>query len=305
MSTKASRMPREQSLYVKQGRFIDFGFEPCANAFFDFYVTPKYIEPPILELEDIGFFLFLRKNVNPSNPSWKMPSIRQMMRRLGISQRKLDAMMQRLIQAGLLEKVSGYQAGKDGENIPNHYLLSDPIPTLEEFLQTAAQGKFGVELRSHWKDYVDEMTPVCISRTGAISEIDTPVREMHTPPIREIDTPVRETNTDPVREARTTYKQTSFKKQDGDLEQIWSSVLESLRAQMAANGYMSFVANTQLIAIDETCATIALGNPNARDWVENRLARQIKSLLNVELRIAKREEKIINLRIVNDSDELA
>src|SRR3990172_10376106 len=107
-----------------KGRQIDFGFEPCANAFFDFYVTPKYIDPPLLQLEDIAFFLFLRKNVNLHNPGWKMPSIRQMMRRLGVSQRKLEAMMARLIKARLLEKVSGYRAGENGQNIPNDYLLA-------------------------------------------------------------------------------------------------------------------------------------------------------------------------------------
>src|SRR5687768_5078769 len=81
--------PREQAMYVKQGRYIDFGFEPCANAFFDFYVNPKYIDPPLLDIQDVGFFLFLRKNVNPKSPSWKMPSIRQMKRRLGVGQDRL------------------------------------------------------------------------------------------------------------------------------------------------------------------------------------------------------------------------
>src|SRR5215203_2352299 len=98
---------RDQSLYVKQGRYIDFGFEPCANAFFDFYVNPKYIDPPRLDIQDVGFFLFLRKNVNPKNPSWKMPSIRQMKRRLGIRQDRLSAIMQRLEHTGLLAKESG------------------------------------------------------------------------------------------------------------------------------------------------------------------------------------------------------
>jgi hypothetical protein len=288
VSTKASRTPRDQSFYVKQGRFIDFGFEPCANAFFDFYLTPKYIDPPLLELEDVGFFLFLRKNVNPKNPSWKMPSIRQMMRRLGISQRKLDAMMKRLIQAGLLEKVSGYQAGEDGENVPNHYLLSDPIPTLQEFLITTAEGKFGVELKEYWREYITEQDPV---------------REMHTGGVRENDTPVREADTDPVRESHTIYKQTSSIKQGNELDQIWDSVLESLRAQMPFSSFVSFVEDTQLVAMDSGCATIALGNPAARDWVENRLARNIKSLLNIELRIANREEKITELRIVKLSTD--
>src|SRR3954469_2043217 len=133
----------DQVIHVKRGRTNQFGFEPAWNSYFDFYLSPKYIDPPLLQLDDVTFHLFLRKNLNDNNAAWKMPSIRQMMRRLSVSQVKLTNMMARLDQAKLLEKVSGYRKGDEGENIPNHYILSDPVQTLDEFLVLAAAGIFG------------------------------------------------------------------------------------------------------------------------------------------------------------------
>ncbi len=238
---------------VKQGRFIDFGFEPCANAFFDFYVTPKYIDPPLLELQDVAFFLFLRKNVNPSNPNWKMPSVRQMMRRLHVSQRKLDAMIARLSRAKLLEKESGLKAGEKGENVSNDYLLSDPYPTLEEFLVA-----FYEDIKDTWKAYIDEIYPV---------------REMHTG--------ARESDTPPVRETDTAYKQTTSKEQTVE-EELWHSVLETLRLQLPAATFDSFIRNSSLVSLENGTATIELANSRAKGWVENRLEKQIRMLLSIE-----------------------
>ena len=67
-----------------------------------------------------------------------MPSIRQIKHRLAISQDKIEAMMARLEQAHLLTTESGYRKGEDGQNTHNSYILSDPIPTLDEFLEVAA-----------------------------------------------------------------------------------------------------------------------------------------------------------------------
>ena len=64
-------------IILKKGRFTNFGFEPCSNAFFDFYVSPKYISPALLKLEDVAFHLFLRKNLNDRDPTWRMPTMRQ------------------------------------------------------------------------------------------------------------------------------------------------------------------------------------------------------------------------------------
>jgi hypothetical protein len=162
----ASQILEDQVIHVKRGRLNAMGFEPCWNAYFDFYLSPKYIDPPLLQLEDVTFHLFLRKNLNDQNPQWRMPSIRQMMRRLDTGQRKIEAMMRRLDEAHLLEKVSGYRAGTDGENIPNHYILSDPIPELAEFLAVAAEGYFPRLPKEAWQELMD------------------PVRETRTPPPR-------------------------------------------------------------------------------------------------------------------------
>ena len=250
---------RDQSLYVKQGRYIDFGFEPCANAFFDFYVNPKYIDPPLLDIQDVGFFLFLRKNVNPGNPTWKMTSTRQMQRRLGIGWGRLDAIMKRLDFAGLLQKESGLGQGEKGENVSNTYLLSDPLPTLPEFLYA-----FRDILKEEWKGYLREIDPA--------SEIESP-------PVSEIESGDRETESvgDPKSES---LKQTSYKQTEWD--DIWNSVLEVLRLQLPQSTYYSFMEQTRLVELCEGAATIALPNPKAKDWIENRLARQLRQLLSIE-----------------------
>ncbi len=263
---------KEQSLYVKQGRYIDFGFEPCANAFFDFYVNPKYIDPPILDIQDVGFFLFLRKNVNPKNPSWKMPSIRQMKRRLGVGQDRLTAIMKRLEHTGLLVKESGIGQGEKGENVSNTYLLSDPLPTLVEFLYA-----FKEELKEEWKAYLVSLDPVPESGTSPIPEMGTPVSKSGTPAVPESDT----------------HKQTSYKQTEWD--DIWFSVLEVLKGQLPQSTYYSFVESTRLIELCEAGATIAVP-AKAKDWIENRLARQLKQLLSIEGKM-----KVEMIHVVIDS----
>ena len=96
------------------------------------------------------FHLFLRKNLNLHNPEWRMPSIRQMMRRLNIGQKKIQGMMLNLERAHLLSKESGYRKGEYGDNVQNVYILSDPVQTLEEFIKIAQQGFFPYPLRSEW-----------------------------------------------------------------------------------------------------------------------------------------------------------
>lgn len=201
-----------------------------------------------------------------------MPSIRQMMRRLGVSQRKLEAMMNRLIKAGLLEKVSGYRAGENEGNIPNDYILSDPLPNLEEFLAFAAQGGFGQELNEKWKEFI------------APEVEDYPVRETHTG--------IRETDTDPVREPRA-YKQTFLLKQNDEISILWESVVDTLRLQLARPTFESFVEKAQLTELCNGIATIAIPNPKAKDWIENRLSRQLKQLLSIEGKM-----KVETIRVV-------
>jgi hypothetical protein len=97
----------DQVIHVKRGRMNGLGFEPAFNSYFDFYASSKYVDPPLLQLEDIAFHLFLRKNLNDKNPAWQMPSVRQIRKKFRIGQHKLEAMLKRLEQAHLLQKESG------------------------------------------------------------------------------------------------------------------------------------------------------------------------------------------------------
>jgi hypothetical protein len=261
---RASHILEDQIIHVKRGRLQGFGFEPAWNAYFDFYLSPKYIAPPLLQLEDVSFHLFLRKNLNDHNPDWKMPSIRQMKRRLSVSQDRLQAMMKRLDQAKLLEKISGYRKGEDGENIPNHYILSDPVQTLEEFLVLASSGLFGRPLQEEWQAYLEEIDPCTENRY-------TPYGSPVHPPVPEIDT----------------YKQTSFsnKQEMSNLENLWNAVLATLKLQLLSTTFIAFIEDTRLLAIDNAIATVELANPSAKDWVEQRLSRQLKHLLFIEGKI--------------------
>jgi hypothetical protein len=261
----------DQIIHVKRGRTNQYGFEPAWNAYFDFYISPKYIDPPLLQLDDVTFHLFLRKNLNDNNAAWKMPSIRQMMRRLSVSQVKLTNMMARLDQAKLLEKVSGYRKGDEGENIPNHYILSDPVQTLDEFLILGAAGVFGRPLNEAWQDYPcieNQYTPYSVSIQPPVSEINT-------------------------------YKQTLINKQgNSELEQLWSAVLETLKLQLPQPTFRSLIESAKLVALDDQTATIELVNPAAKDWIESRLARHLKQLLYIEGKMLNpKMQPIENLRI--------
>ncbi len=200
-----------------------------------------------------------------------MPSIRQMMRRLSVSQVKLTAMMARLDQAKLLEKVSGYRAGEEGENIPNHYILSDPVQTLDEFLILAAAGVFDRQLNEAWQEYP------CIENQY------TPYQLSIHPPVSEINT----------------YKQTlNTKQDDSEFGQLWSAILETLKLQLPQTTFRSFVESTRLVGLEGQTAMIELSNAATKDWIENRLARQIKQLLYIEGKnLNPKMQRVVELRI--------
>jgi hypothetical protein len=247
-----SQILEDQVIHVKRGRLNGLGFEPAFNSYFDFYLSPKYIDPPLLQLEDVTFHLFLRKNLNDRDPSWRMPSIRQMMRRLAISQVKIDNMMKRLDQAKLLEKVSGYRGGEDGGNIPNHYILSDPLQTLEEFLAVAAAGVFGRDLKEEWRS-------------------DPCIENQYTPYLLSMHPPVSEINT---------YKQTSSLLKQEDL--WWSEILSMMKQQLTDATYYSTLEGSQLQSLTEGRATVLLNRPAAREWCERQLGKRISDLLTIE-----------------------
>jgi len=254
----------DQVIHVKRGRLNGLGFEPAFNSYFDFYASSKYIDPPLLQLEDIAFHLFLRKNLNDTNPRWKMPTIRQMKTRFRTGSHKLDAMMKRLDEAHLLKKVSGYREGET--NTRNNYLLSDPIQMLSEFLIVASEGLFGMSLRSEW---------VCSQNEN----MDVP-----------------ETRTPHVPEMRTDQQTLNPQQTDDSVEdKLWKSVLKQLQMQMPKDSYATFLADTIYQGITDGVAVITTSRSYAKDWLENRMSNQVKRVLAVELRM-NGGEKIDSVR---------
>lgn len=116
------------------------GFETAWNEYFDCYATTTYLETPLIRLEDIGYHLYLKKNINPTNPRWELPSFRQLKKILGLSQDKIQGIEGRLGEAGLLLKASGKGKGTKGENVANDYLLYEPRE-LADFLVDVAAGR--------------------------------------------------------------------------------------------------------------------------------------------------------------------
>lgn len=239
----------DQRITVKRGRMNGLGFEPAHNSFFDFYLNSRYVDPPLLQLEDVTFFLFLRKNINDTNPDWQMPSVRHIMRRFRIGYAKYKAMLFRLSRAKLLVKISGVnQAG----NTPNTYVLSDPISYLDEFLTILDAGLF---------DPVSEM------ETGGVPETEAPaIDEMETGGVADPEA----LNILPIKQ---THKQ------------IWFNVLSVFKQHMIADSFHLFLEGATL-AIEGDVATITTATNAGKSWVENRLSKRLVGMLNMELRMA-------------------
>ena len=249
---RADKILDDQIIHVKRGRLNGLGFEPAFNSYFDFYASSKYIDPPLIQLEDIAFHLYLRKNLNDTNPRWKMPTIRQMKTRFRIGSHKLDAMMKRLDDAHLLKKESGYREGEI--NTRNNYLLSDPIQTLDEFLIVATEGVFGRPLRSEWLCSQNENMDVPETRTPYVPETSTDQQTLNT-------------------------KQTA----DSVENKLWNNVLKQL--QLPADTFNTFLADTSFQGVEDGVAVITTSCSYAKDWLENRMCNQIKKVLSVELRM--------------------
>jgi hypothetical protein len=137
-----------------------FGFEPAFNEFYDLYASDKVLGNPILRLEDIALYLYLRKCVNVDRDDWNPPSIRHLRRKFKISSGKLYTILERLEKAHLLRKQSGVR--EEGANVPNRYALFDPLPE-EEFVSAAEAGAFPVSIRDDSKGCARE-------RTGGVPE---------------------------------------------------------------------------------------------------------------------------------------
>jgi chromosomal replication initiation ATPase DnaA len=74
--------------------------------------------------------------------------------------------------------------------------------------------------------------------------------------------------------------------------------LETLKLQLPQATFRSFVESTRLIALEEHAATIELSDAGAKDWIENRLARQLMQLINIEGRsVNPKLQKVTELRV--------
>ncbi|HEM61021.1 MAG TPA: hypothetical protein ENO24_01925, partial [Chloroflexi bacterium] len=125
-----------------------FGFEPAFNEFYDLYASDRVLSKPVLRLEDIALYLYLRKCVNVEQDDWKPPSIRHLKRKFRIGADTLYEIFERLERAHLLRKVSGV---RETGNMPNQYNLFDPLSE-EQFVKAAKEGAFPVPTRDDLRD---------------------------------------------------------------------------------------------------------------------------------------------------------
>lgn len=132
------------------------GFETAWNEYFDCYATTTYLEAPLIRLEDISYHLYLKKNINPTNPRWELPSFRQLKKILGLSQDKIQGIEARLGVAGLLLKESGKGKGTKGENVANDYLLYEPLE-LTDFLLAVTAGRLPGTLNEKGRRKLQEL----------------------------------------------------------------------------------------------------------------------------------------------------
>jgi hypothetical protein len=142
----------------------------------------------------------------------------------------------------------------------------------------SAAKALGWNLREEWQNYLAE------EQIYPVSKINTPpVSKINTPPVLKINTPVSENDTPPVSEIDT-HKQTSSFKQNGPskLETLWNSVLHGLKMQVQDSVFHPWLSDSTLESLEGGKATVVLTNPFAKDWVENRLSRQICRELSLE-----------------------
>jgi hypothetical protein len=153
-----------------------FGFEPAFNEFYDLYASDRVLSKPILRLEDIALYLYLRKCVNVEREDWKPPSIRHLARKFKIGSGKAYRILERLERAHLLRKVSGV---RESGNMPNQYTLFDPLAE-EEFVRAAEAGALPASVRDDWRGCARERTGgvpeaeqgVCLGRNRGVAEAE-------------------------------------------------------------------------------------------------------------------------------------
>jgi hypothetical protein len=278
LPVNAASILNDQVIHIKRGRMLGLGFEPCWNAYFDFYLETKYFGKPLLELQDLALHLYLRKNLNDRNPQWKMPTIRQMKKKFDISFDKLDAMLRRLDAAHLLKKESGVRKD-NGMNTRNDYILSDPIPTLDEFLTVAGEGVFGVALKPEWVvQNMSSQPDISIQsepkdQTGTVQVPCPDFRDTHE---SEIGTR-RESEIGTINQTLKT-KQTSQEQ----IDPRWQKVLDDFQMTLSSKIFEQFLEGSSLVEITDSVAVVGTTRPYARDWIENRLSNKIGWALRVQ-----------------------
>lgn len=122
----------------------------------------------------------------------------------------------------------------------NDYILSDPIPTLEEFLLVASEGVFGLPLLAEWNVISAPTTPAANDELPCPQNGDTDVPEMGTPSVPEMGT----------------YKQTLKNKQTSG-----ESMFEDLKFQIGEKVFNRFMAGATLVSKQDGIAII--GTPQA------------------------------------------
>lgn len=253
----------DQVIHIKRGRSNSFGFEPLWNAYFDFYLDRRYFGQPLLEMGDVTFHLYLRKNINDRNPSWKMPTIRQIKEKFGIGNGKIYAMLERLEKAHLLTTTSGARVGTPNER--NDYILSDPIATLAEFIGVATEGIFGRELLPAYKiasQHENQHVPTLGTRVPKIEISD--VLEMGTCHVSEMGTDQQTLNTQHT------------------LQEQLDPRLEELRFSIGEKTFDRWLNGAQILSTEDNTAVIGTPLAYARDWIENRLSAKIGRALGVD-----------------------
>lgn len=171
------------------------GFESAWNEYYDCYASTTYLEKPLIKLEDIGYHLYLKKNISRTDPTWELPSFRQQMRTLDLSQDKIQAIEARLGRAGLLVKESGRGRGPRGENVANDYVLYEP-QELGDFLAAVEREELPGALNPKGVQKLAALRARLLNGDGATpgadKDRDTDQRETAAP---------AETTADPPREA--------------------------------------------------------------------------------------------------------
>lgn len=69
-------------------------------------------------------------------------------------------------------------------------------------------------------------------------------------------------------------------------QELWKGVLTNLKAHVPTGTFSTFIEPTLLLSVDEGTAIILVGNPRAKDWLQNRFLKSFKDELNISLRTA-------------------